>query len=300
MIKRSTPILGNLAIFFAVLFWGLSFVSMKQLINSGIPPFTMIAIRYAIVCLVFIVFFVLIKRPTKKAKQDHWLLFWSGFVGITTYFIFESKGIELTTASSASMIIATVPIYSMLVDIFYFKNPVKPIQWVGILLSIAGVFMIIRPDTAFSVSKNFFIGNMLMLGACFSWVLYSILSKKLHYRFSSMEISAFQSFYAAWPFFLLSLMEKTKWVPIIGNHWLHLLFLALLCSVLSYFLYQVSLKNLGITIVSAYINLIPVVGVIGSVWLLDETVTTSQIIGGFIVILALFLVNQKTEQPVSS
>lgn len=298
--KRSTQILGNLAIFLAVLFWGLSFVSMKQLINSGIPPFTMIAIRYALVCLFFTVFCAVIQRPSKKTAQDHWLLFWSGFVGITTYFIFESKGIELTTASSASMIIATVPIYSMLVDIFYFKNQVKVIQWAGIFLSIAGVFLIIRPDTAFSLSKNQFIGNMLMIGACFSWVLYSILSKKLHYRFSSIEISAFQSFYAAWPFFLLSLMEKSSWVPIVGVHWLHFLFLALICSVLSYFLYQVALKNLGITIVSAYINLIPVVGVIGSVWLLQETVSFSQVLGGGIVIVSLFLVNQKTEQPVSS
>jgi len=97
----------------------------------------------------------------------------------------------------------------------------------------------------------------------------------------------------------LSLTEKSKWVPIVGIHWIHLLFLALLCSVLSYFLYQVALKNLGITIVSAYINLIPVVGVIGSVLVLHETVTILQIIGGSIVLFALFLVNQKPESPVS-
>jgi drug/metabolite transporter (DMT)-like permease len=298
--KHSTQVLGNMAIFMAVLCWGLSFISMKQLINSGIPPFTMIAIRYLIVCVTFVVFFIFFQHPSKKSATDHWLLFWSGFVGITAYFIFESKGIELTTASSASMIIATVPIYSMLVDIFYFKNHVKPVQWAGILLSIVGVFLIIRPDTAFSVSRHHFIGNVLMLGACFSWVLYSILSKRLHNRFSSMEISAFQSFYAVWPFFLLSWTEKTRWVPIVGIHWAHFLFLALLCSVLSYFLYQVSLKNLGITIVSAYINLIPVVGVVGSVWFLQESVTDFQIVGGLIVILSLFLVNQKTESPVSS
>lgn len=297
--KKSTMILGNLAIFMAVLFWGFSFVSMKQLINSGIPPFTMIAVRYGIVCLAFLILFSLWLHPRKKTKRDHWLLFWSGFVGITAYFIFEAKGIELTTASSASMIIATVPIYSILVDIFYYKNPVKPIQWIGIWLTIAGVFLIIKPDPTAIISSRNLLGNLLMLGACFSWVAYSMLSKKLHHQFGSIEISAFQSFYASWPFLFLSLTEKSKWVPIVGIQWIHLLFLALLCSVLSYFLYQVALKNLGITIVSAYINLIPVVGVIGSVLVLHETVTVLQIIGGSIVLFALFLVNQKPESPLA-
>lgn len=295
--KQPTALLGNLAILMAVLFWGLSFVSMKQLMNSGIPPFTMIAVRYGLVCLAFLVLFSLWIRPSKKTRTDHWLLFWSGFVGITAYFIFEAKGIELTTASSASMIIATVPIYSILVDIFYYKNPVKPVQWIGILLSVVGVYLIIKPDQSTIISSKQLWGNLLMLGACFSWVAYSMLSKKLHYHLSSIEISAYQSFYASWPFFFLSLTEKSRWVPIVGIHWAHLLFLALLCSVLSYFLYQVALKNLGITIVSAYINLIPVVGVIGSVLILRETVTATQIIGGSVVILALFLVNQKPEQP---
>ena len=296
--KTNQIILGNLAIFLAVVFWGLSFVSMKSLLIAGFPPFTMILIRYLLVCLLLIFMLLFNKENKKITRKDYWILAVSGFIGVTSYFLFESKGIQLTTASNASIIIATVPIFSLLVDIFYYKNPVTWIQTAGIILSFVGVYLIILPSSRISGGANIIWGNVLMLGACFSWVLYSMFSKNLHKKLSNFTITAYQSIFGTLFLILPAMTERTKWIPVVGLSWLHFLYLAILCSILSYFLYNYSLRHLGLSTVSVYINLIPVVGVIGSVLYLKEVIYPIQILGGIVVFVSLFLVNQKrTETP---
>jgi drug/metabolite transporter (DMT)-like permease len=291
-------LLANLSIFLAVVFWGLSFVSMKSLLITGFPPFTMILIRYMLVCF-FLVFLLFFNRGKEKiALKDYYTLALSGFIGVTCYFLFESKGIQFTTASNASVIIATIPIFSLLVDVLYYKNPVTWIQTSGIVISFVGVFLIILPSRQMTGGSHMILGNILMLGACLSWVLYSIFSKQLHKKVSNFTITAYQSIFGAIFLILPALTERSKWIPIQGVSWFHFLYLALLCSLLSYFLYNYSLRHLGLSTVSVYINLIPVVGVIGGVLLLGETVHPIQIIGGGVVILSLFLVNQKRRDPV--
>lgn len=284
---------ANLAILLAVVFWGLSFVSMKQLILAGVPPFTMILIRYLIVCACLII--LLLINPIKKkiSIRDYITLAVSGVIGVTLYFLCESKGIQLTTASNASIIIATIPIFSLLVDIIYYKNPITWIQTLGIILSFLGVFLIVYPTYVSSGGAKGIWGNILMMGACLSWVLYSMFSKSLHKKFTNFTITAYQSFFGSIFLIFPAITEHAKWIPIAGYAWVHFLYLALLCSVLSYFLYNYSLRHLGLSTVSVYINLIPVVGVIGSVLILKESVVLVQIVGGTIVLASLFLVNQK-------
>ncbi len=72
------------------------------------------------------------------------------------------------------------------------------------------------------------------------------------------------------------------------------------CSALSNFLYVYSLSRLGPIAVSPYINLIPVVGVLGGVVLLGETVVLSQVLGGVVILAGVILVSrgQALSQPI--
>lgn len=287
---------ASLAIVLAVLLWGMSFVSMKIVITAGLPPFTMITLRYLIVSVILIIGFFLLKKKLKwkTLLKDQALFFWSGAIGITAYFLFEAKGIELTTASSASIIIAMVPIFSLFADWFFFKQRPNWLQLTGIGVSIAGVWLIFQTTLApLDSASNPMVGNLLMLGACFCWVGYSVLSKNLLKSYNSFHITAIQSFYGTLLFIPFALIESPDWIPVSGNVWLHLLYLALLCSIFAYYLYNAALKVLGITIVSVYVNLIPVVGVIGGVLILNEPLFPIQVLGALMIIVSLFLVNRK-------
>ena len=46
--KTTPKIRANLAITVTVIFWGMSFVSSKTILNAGVPPFTMAFLRFLI------------------------------------------------------------------------------------------------------------------------------------------------------------------------------------------------------------------------------------------------------------
>jgi len=292
---------ANLAIIVAVVLWGLSFVSMKIIMNTGLPPYSMITMRYLLVSVVLLMVFVFQwKKPQwKRARKDYLLFFWSGGIGITAYFLFEAKGISLTTASNAAIIIAMVPVFSLIADWVFFRQSFNLIQLAGIILSIFGVYVIFySSQRPVDTSAQPLLGNLLMLGACFCWVAYSVLSKALHRKYGSFVITSYQSFFGTLLLLPFALVESSSWVPISLQVWGHLFYLSLLCSILAYYLYNIALRILGVTIVSVYVNLIPLVGVIGAVYYLHDPVFPLQIFGGSFILISLFLVNQKKKQPI--
>jgi drug/metabolite transporter (DMT)-like permease len=89
----------------------------------------------------------------------------------------------------------------------------------------------------------------------------------------------------------LALTEVRQWFlpgPVV---WLNILYLALFCSALGYFLYQFALARLGPVAVSTFVNLIPVVSAMGGFALLGEALAAPQVVGGLIVIAGVFLVS---------
>ncbi len=48
------------------------------------------------------------------AKEDYLNVFVAGAFGITIYFYFENNGVKYTSASAASLIIASIPVFSVI------------------------------------------------------------------------------------------------------------------------------------------------------------------------------------------
>ena len=66
-----------------------------------------------------------------------------GFVSLTVYFTFENLGIAHTSASDAAILIATVPIFVLIVDALTIRERSASGQWLGVALSFAGVVALV-------------------------------------------------------------------------------------------------------------------------------------------------------------
>jgi drug/metabolite transporter (DMT)-like permease len=73
--------------------------------------------------------------------------------------------------------------------------------------------------------------------------------------------------------------------------WLNILYLGVFCSALGYFCYIYALRHMGPIVVTSFINLIPVVGAFGGMFILGERLSPIQLAGGAVVIAGVFLVN---------
>jgi drug/metabolite transporter (DMT)-like permease len=287
--SRTTALL---AVWGTVLFWGLSFVSSKTILNSGVPPMTMVCIRFVIATVVLNLFARKIDPAARLGKKDIIPLAASGLFGVTVYFFFEARGIKLTSASHASLIIATIPIFTVVAEAIFFRTRIAWIAAAGIVLSVTGVVFVVRPWGSALLSGSI-VGDLLMFGACLSWVVYILLSKNLHTRMSEIAITAYQSMFGTIFLVPLALLEHRQWVPITLVAGLNLAYLALFCSALTNFLYVYALSRLGPIVISPYINLIPVVSVLGGVVLLGEALVWEQIVGGLLILTGVLIVNWK-------
>jgi drug/metabolite transporter (DMT)-like permease len=179
------------------------------------------------------------------------------------------------------------------VEALLFRTRISWLTGIGVVLSVVGVVFVVERPGAGAAGSVSILGDLFMFGACVSWVVYIILSKNLHQRLSEIAITAYQSLFGTIFLIPLALLEARQWVPITLAAGLNLAYLAVFCSALSNFLYVYSLSRLGPIAVSPYVNLIPVVGVLGGVVLLGETVVWSQIAGGVVILAGVILVSRK-------
>jgi drug/metabolite transporter (DMT)-like permease len=282
-----------------VVFWGISFISIKITVVV-FPPMTLGAFRFAIAVL----FLFFIKRryaPTEKLQgRDIPLLAAAGLTGVTLYFFCENNGVARITASEASLISAFIPVLTMIAEwlrdwLLYFRRTVllrpriAPRRWVGALISVAGVWLIGRASISAGGGGGGVSGYLFMSGAAVSWVVYCFLTKRLFARCSQTHIAFWQNVFGFLAFVPFALAEFPAWgrpdLAILG----HLAFLGIGCSALGYWFYVMSLENLGVGISTLFINFTPAVTVVMGFFVLGERLARTQWLGAALVLTGITL-----------
>lgn len=275
-----------------VIIWGLSFLSIKVTV-SVLPIMTQALLRHIIASIALFAVIKIYKPDTKLRKEDIPMLLVAGLLGITIYFYLENSGVQRITAASASMIIGVVPILTIVADYIVFKEPLTKRKIFSVIISIIGVYFIVGGTS--NSSNNEFTGYLFMLGAALSWVIYTIVTKSLLNKYTDLEIIYYQTIFATLTLVPFALIEKTTWSEVNAVIVLNLLFLGIFCSAVATYFYVISIDKIGVSTCSLMMNLIPVVAVVASYFLLDEKVTFLQIAGGLAVIIAVILCDNEAK-----
>lgn len=280
------------AIVFTAVLWGLSFVSIKISVEV-IPPMTLALLRFAIASVLLLAMLKKLEPATRLARKDMPLMALAGIIGVTAYFYFENNGVKLTTASAASMIIAIIPILTIVGDFFIFKTPLSGAKVWSVLLSMVGVYLIVAVQEEAAGSL---LGNLFMLGAALAWVVYSLSTRPLSSRYSQLAVVTYQTLFGTLTLVPFAVMEAGQWQSFSWQITLHVLYLGIFCSALGYYLYVYAMDILGVSNISLFVNLIPVVSVIGGFFILQEPVTVWQLAGGGIILFSVYIANKKEKK----
>ncbi|MDR5659465.1 DMT family transporter [Serpentinicella sp. ANB-PHB4] len=289
-INKKEKVLSTLAILLTVFFWGISTSSSKIAI-AEVPPSTLALLRFTIAS---IILFTIKKAKYKKEKLkrgDILPAMLCGLVGVTIYFNFENYGVSLISAANATILLAAVPLFTIILERIVFKTPIGLQKGLGICLSILGVSFVIRNSLSINTNMQEIIGSLLLIGAALSWASYSILSKKLDGKYPTVFLTFYQNLFGAIFLIPFSLVEHSRWQPISPSTWIHILYLGAICSALCYFLYLFALKNLGASSTNVYINLMPFVGVFAANIMLGEQLYPLQLLGGITIVIGVYIVN---------
>lgn len=283
--KRFIP---YFAISFVMLLWGLSFLSIKVTV-AVLNPMSLALMRFALASVILFGLLKMKEPNTRLQKKDIPLMALSGIIGITVYFYFENNGVKLTTASTASIIIGAIPMLTALADYFFCGNKLTLPKIAGVVLSFIGVYLIVMESGTFNLSSKYFTGNLMMFGAALAWVAYSLLTRPIGKKYSGLAITTYQTLFGTAAVLPFALFDNNNWYGVNIAVLANIAFLGIFCSALGYFFYVYAMAELGVDISTLFINLIPVVTVVSSYFILGEKITTAQLTGGGIIIAAVYL-----------
>ncbi len=279
------------ALILTVLLWGSSFVAVKIVLQS-IPPSAYMFLRFSAASLVFI--FILYKKNSiKLGFKNHLKLAAVAFFEPGLYFIFETAGIQRTSASSASIIIGAVPAAVALSAAVFLKEKIGLKSWIGILLSITGIVLLTVFDKGNGDGKSTLIGNIFIFLAVIAASGYMITVRKFAPDFTAFQITGWQIIYGALfflPFFLKD-FNTVSWEGMTAASLGALAFLVVFATLTAFVCYNFALTRLPASKASMFINGIPLVTVIVSAVILKETITPVQLAGGAVIISGVTLAN---------
>ena len=278
----------HLSMIFVNVMWGLSVVASKHAKNSGFTPLVLACARYAIASACLVPFLLKSEGKMTLRRKDILPMVMSGFVGITAYYYFEYHGISRTSAVDASLILAAIPILTMVAEAVLYRTKMRSMQVLGSLASLGGVALIVAGSAQ---EQATLVGNLFILGAAVVWVAYIFLSRRLREDYSSLAMNTWQALSALLTLLPLTLTEACDISAIPWDGWAAAALLAVICSALCYYMYGNSLSAMSPLASAIYINLIPLTTIISGVLFLGETLTWVNALGGLLIIISIAMVN---------
>jgi drug/metabolite transporter (DMT)-like permease len=235
------------------------------------------------------------KKFSPLHKKDIIPLFLLGFLGVVIYHLGLNYGEVYISASVASLIIATIPVFTVIFATIFLKEKITKKIVVGVPLSLSGVIIIaLTGTTGDPFNITYISAAVAVLISALVGAGYTIVGKKLLERYSALSLTIYAFLFGCLgllPFLSPSLI--TEVASLTWRGWGAVLFLAVFPTVVGYILWYVVLEVKTASEISVSLYFIPVLSTIISYLLFDEKITWLFLIGGALVILGLIIVNKQ-------
>ena len=281
----------------ALIIWSSSFVAIKFAYETY-PPITLAVVRFVVATLILGALTLLPKNRVRLAKKDILTVVICGLTGIMLYAVLQNIAMQWTSASSATLIIASYPVITLLLESLIYKTKLSPLKITGILIAIGGV-VILSYVKAGARQQGELLGSLLLVAAGVVWAVYNFMTKKVVNRYPPVTLLFYTTLFGTLFMLPLALIERGEWAPPTVTSFSMMLFLGVFCSVVAFLLYNRGLKTMAASSVTSMLNLVPIFGVFFSYILLGEQVTLRKFIGGAVVILGVMLSLRRTKAEIA-
>jgi len=171
-----------------IVFWSLAYV-LTRLALRYFSAFPLGFLRYFFASITLVVFAVISGMRPPHAK-DSKLFAASGAFGFFLYMIAFNKGCETVAASTASVIIATVPVITALLARFIYGEKLSSLKWAATAVEFSGVVVLTLMNRGFTLNR----GIVWLLAAALSLGVYNVLQRRLTRIYSGLQTSSYSIF----------------------------------------------------------------------------------------------------------
>ena len=267
--------------------WGFNFIIIAWGLET-MPPLLMGGLRFLLVALLGLCF---VPKPNIPWR---WMALYALAIGFGQFALLFSAVAFGMPAGLASLVLQAQALFTVLFSFVLLKERIKQTQIFAMFIAIIGLILIGYSD---QTSNMTLIGFLLTIAAASSWGLGNVVNRAINQR--GYQANAGLVVWSAWiamiPFFLTSywvegqaqIMDSLLNLTILS--FVVLFYLAAIASIVGYSLWSYLLTHYPAGQIAPLTLMVPIVGMLCAVLLLDEQLTILQILGIIVVMLGLLI-----------
>jgi len=303
MASKAISLINIALMIILILVWGSSFVVVKWVLQDNVTPIALATFRFVVAGAFFVGVLAIIKfgKPQYRVVvewKDIPALLVLGLVGITFFFIAQYSGIQMAGASVAAILVCLLsPILISFYSVRIFKEKLTKKNVLGIGIAAVGTIAVIGGGTLNmqSNSMSFVVGSLILLTTPFMWATYTLLGKKMMEKYDPFLVVAYVTILGALCLVPFSIAEHsfTKIFALSFNEWAAVLYLALTCSLLGYFIWFRVMSQVKAAIASSFLFAEPLITVVFAAAFIHEQITPFTITGGLLIFGGVFIITKR-------
>lgn len=265
--------------------WGVNFAVIKVALEE-LHPFAFNALRFPLASLVL--YLLLRARGALHLPRpgDRLRIVGLGILGNIAYQPLFIVGLDLTSAGNASLLLATTPVWVLLLSVGLRHERPSARVWTGILGTVGGMALVTAGGRGVRLAGSSLAGDALMVGAAVAWSFYTVGSRAMVERYGALPVTAWTLWVGTVGLVLMGLpwlIEVPPW-EVSAGAWGGVAYAGVLAISVAYAIWYRGVRRIGNARTSAYSNLVPVVALATAWAWLGEVPTGLQLVGAAIIL----------------
>jgi drug/metabolite transporter (DMT)-like permease len=307
-VSHSARTTAYLVLVLTFLIWSNSFLATRLLVGEQVPaherldPLSFVVARMLPVLAVTTSWLLASRRRRSEAARllrEHGpLIAVLGLLCVWLYNLPFAFGQRLVPPGTAGLITALNPVFTFLLALALRTERFVALRALGLVLAFAGVWQVVVHGAGHEVRGAYIVDALVLTLAPLSWAVYTVLGKRLVGVARPLVATYTTLAIGSAPALPLALLHRplhasvAHWSPL---RWGAALFLGLGCTLVGYWLWNVALRALPATTVSAFVFLNPPLALL-SEWLWFGTVPGwGLLVGGALVLVGVRLCLSRAE-----
>ena len=260
-------------------------------LNDIIPPIGLAFWRWVVAFpILVLIAWPHLQKDIPKIRENWFILIVLSVLSISAYNTFLYYGLLSTTAINSLLINTARPVAIVLLSLLFFGQGITLKQGCGFFLAFIGTtVIIIKADISRLASLDFNAGDIWVLAAMACWALFTVLLKKrpkMHPT-SFITITVFIGALILLPFYIWETLF-IKPTPFVLETVLGVFYLAIFASIVAYLFYNRAVEIAGANKAGQVSYILPILGSILAIFLLDETFQMYHAIGFILILLGVY------------
>lgn len=269
--------------------WGTSFPAIKiglQYMNA----YTFVFLRFLVASLTMFTVLLLTRNLSLNFNKKRLILFLGVTNGIA--YLMQYAGMVYATASESSLFVNLSAVWVALLSPMVLKERLGGKKVVGVMVSLLGVVLMTTNLDLVSLGRGDIMGDFLVIGAGIIWAVFVVYNKPLVRESKNMiQSMTWLLLFTLLPLLPTAPFSAGTYVSLPWDAWLAILYTAILCWVVPYYLWLKGLKHIS-PVTSAVVLLTEIiVAVATSTIFLGEALTLVSGVGAVFIVVAILLVS---------